>query len=85
MRTISAAAVAEAVARLCVQANTHLPPDVAAALDRARREEPWPLARETLNLLWDNLELADARQGLVNAFYGLLISKADLYRAIGRF
>ena len=61
MRTISAAAVAEAVARLCVQANTHLPPDVAAALDRARREEPWPLARETLGLLWDNLELADKK------------------------
>ena len=58
MRTISAAAVTDAVARLCIQANTQLPPDVAAALDRARSQEPWPLARETLDLLWDNLELA---------------------------
>ena len=48
MRTIQAAAITETVARLCIQANTHLPPDVAAALDAARRAEPWPLARETL-------------------------------------
>ena len=62
MKTISAADLTRTVARLCIQANRRLPPDVAAALDRARGEEPWPLARETLDLLWDNLELADARQ-----------------------
>ncbi len=59
MRNISAAAITDAVARLCVQANTRLPADVAAALDRARREEPWPLARETLDRLWENKELAE--------------------------
>ena len=48
MRTISAAAVTDAVAKLCIQANTHLPPDIVSALDRTRREEPWPLAKETL-------------------------------------
>ena len=58
MRTISAAAITDVVARLCVQANTKLPDDIAAALDLNRRDEPWPLARETLDLLWDNLELA---------------------------
>ena len=58
MRTISASEITRAVARLCVQANTQLPDDVASALDRSRRSEPWPLARETLDLLWDNLELA---------------------------
>ncbi len=40
---------------------------------------------DILNLLMANSQLADARQGVVNAFYGLLISKANLYRAIGRF
>jgi len=59
VRTISAAAVAGTVARLCIQANTQLPADVAAALDRARRDEPWPLARETLDRLWENKELAE--------------------------
>ena len=58
MRTISAAQLTDTVARLCIQANTQLPPDIAAALDRSRREEPWPLARDTLELLWDNKQLA---------------------------
>ena len=62
MRIISAAAVTDAVAKLCIQANTHLPPDIVSALDRTRREEPWPLAKETLGLLWDNLELAEREE-----------------------
>ena len=32
-----------------------------AALDRRRKEEPWPLAKETLGLLWDNMELAEQK------------------------
>ena len=48
MRTIQAAAITETVAKLCIQANTHLPGDIVAALDAARQSEPWPLARETL-------------------------------------
>ena len=62
MKTIYADDITRTVARLCIQANRHLPPDVTAALDRARGEEPWPLAKNTLDLLWDNLELADSRQ-----------------------
>ena len=58
MRIISASAITDTVAALCVQANTTLPPDIVAALDRDRTSEPWPLARDTLNLLWNNLELA---------------------------
>lgn len=60
MRTIQAAGVSDAVARLCIQANSSLPDDIVAALDRTRQEEPWPLAKQTLNLLWDNMELAGA-------------------------
>ena len=61
MRTISAALIRDAVARLCLQANTRLPADVAAALDRFRQAEPWPLAEETLSLLQDNLVQAGAQ------------------------
>ena len=61
MKTISAAEITQTVARLSIQANTHLPPDIVAALDRTRRDEPWPLARETLGLLWDNLALAEEK------------------------
>ena len=58
MRTITAAALTDTVARLCIQANTKLPKDIVAALDRDRKAEPWPLAQETLDLLWDNMNLA---------------------------
>lgn len=60
MRKISAQAITDAVARLCIEANTRLPQDVQAALDKARQEEPWPLAKNTLDLLWSNL--SDARE-----------------------
>ena len=58
MRTISAQEITDTVARLCIEANTRLPQDVQAALDKARQEEPWPLARNTLDLLWSNLSAA---------------------------
>ena len=61
MRTISAAALTQTVARLCVRANTQLPPDVTAALSAARSTEPWPLAQSTLGLLEENLKAAAAQ------------------------
>ena len=58
MRTIPAQRITEAVAALCIEANTHLPADVEAALQAARASEPWPLAQTTLSLLCDNLTAA---------------------------
>ncbi len=40
---------------------------------------------DILNLLTATSQLSDARQELVNAYYSVLISKANLYRAVGRF
>ena len=62
MRTVTASAISDTVAALCIQANQTLPEDVSAALARCRRDEPWPLAKTTLDLLWDNMELAGQRQ-----------------------
>ena len=61
MRVISAAAITDTVAELCIKANTRLPDDIIAAMDKARSTEPWPLARQTLGLLWENMELSEAR------------------------
>lgn len=61
MRTIPAADITAAVARLSIRANTVLPEDVAAALEQACSAEPWPLAGETLGLLRDNLVQARKR------------------------
>ena len=62
MRTISASAIRDAVAQLCIRANRTLPPDVAQALSAAAAAEPWPTARRSLQLLQENLALADERQ-----------------------
>lgn len=40
---------------------------------------------DILSVLTATSQMSDARQGFVNAFYSVLISKANLYRAIGRF
>lgn len=61
MRTVKAAAVTEAVARLCIKANRELPEDVSAAIAAARADEPWPLAEKSLGILCDNLTLARER------------------------
>lgn len=58
VRELDTALIADTVEALCVEANTTLPKDVKAALDRAQAAEPWPLARETLGLLQKNLCVA---------------------------
>ena len=58
IREIPAAAITDAVEALCIEANTRLPADVKAALDAAEAAEPWPLAKETLGLLQQNLCIA---------------------------
>ena len=62
MRTIQAQTITQTVAQLCIQANTILPEDIVSALDRQRQQEPWPLAKETLELLWENMELATRQE-----------------------
>lgn len=62
MRTVKASAVTDAVAELCIRANRELPPDVRAALERARATEPWPTAQRGLDILLDNLALAAEKQ-----------------------
>ena len=62
MRTIEAESIRTAVAELCIRANTRLPDDIRAALERARAEEPWPAAQHSLDILLDNLALAKQRQ-----------------------
>lgn len=57
MREISAEAVADTVARLCVQANTCLPRDVKDGIAAARAAEDWPPAREILDRIMENGEI----------------------------
>ena len=58
IRELRAEAIRDAVEALCIEANTTLPADVKAALDAAEAAEPWPLAKQTLGLLQQNLCVA---------------------------
>lgn len=62
IREIEAAAITEAVERLCIQANLCLPQDIRAAEEAAIAAEPWPLARNTLELLRSNLDAAAEKE-----------------------
>ena len=58
MREISVSAVTEVVARLCIDANTHLPRDVRQALENFRNREDWPVARNVLDKIVENYQIA---------------------------
>ena len=63
IRVIQPEAVADTVRRLCIQANTTLPPDIDAALAAAIERETEPVAVSCLQACRDNLALA-ARESL---------------------
>ena len=60
MREISAQLIADAVARMCIRANCHLPEDMKNRICQARAEETWPQAREILDRIMENYNIADA-------------------------
>ncbi len=94
LRELDTARIADAVAELCVEANTRLPDDVKRALDGAKAAEPWPLARQTLGLLQKNLCVAAEKElpicqdtGMACVFVALgqdvhLTGALDLYEAV---
>lgn len=63
MKTIREETIRDTVAALCVEANLRLPPDVCAALERAKKVEDGEIAGEVLALLQKNERIA-AERGL---------------------
>jgi fumarate hydratase subunit alpha len=59
MRIIPGELITQAVARLCIEANRNLPGDVRDCIRAARERETWPPARDTLDKLIANFELAE--------------------------
>ncbi|MBI5877149.1 MAG: fumarate hydratase [Chloroflexi bacterium] len=58
MREISAGAVTETVARLCIDAARYLPDDVLSALQNAEAHEASPLGRRILGKILENAQIA---------------------------
>ena len=59
MREISAKKITEVVSRLCVEANNHLPGDMKACIEGCHAQETWPQAKEILERIIENYQIAD--------------------------
>ena len=59
MRTITAEQISSAVAELCIKANRELPEDIVAAMREAAANEPWTVAKSTLEVLCRNIVAAE--------------------------
>ncbi|MDR1534487.1 MAG: fumarate hydratase [Planctomycetota bacterium] len=58
MREIKTGAIVDAVREMCIEANRELPADVADRIRAGGGAEPWPPARDTLEKLVENFEIA---------------------------
>ncbi|CCH47820.1 fumarate hydratase [Pseudodesulfovibrio piezophilus] len=58
MRTINPSEIIDAVASMCIKANTELPDDVRAKLEQAMAEETSASAKEVLRQLLENADLS---------------------------
>ncbi|MDE7261583.1 MAG: fumarate hydratase [Oscillospiraceae bacterium] len=59
MREISAQQITEVVKRLCIEANCHLPQDMKARIESCRTQETWGAAKEILDRIVENYNIAD--------------------------
>jgi len=58
MKQIHTTQITKQIRALCMEANYRLPPDVADRICAACAEEPWQPAKETLERLIENMEIA---------------------------
>ena len=58
LKELSAAQITAAVRELCIEANYHLPADVTDCLRSCRAKEQWPVAKEILGNILDNIAVA---------------------------
>lgn len=78
VRTIEAQAITEAVAKLCIDANYYLSPDVYGALKKASVEEVSPLGREVLEKLIVNADIAQVEDVPICQDTGMAVIFAEV-------
>lgn len=78
IREIDVASIREAVARLLVEANYVIPPDILDALRSAIESEPSPLGRQALEQLVRNYEVAAAERVPVCQDSGVAVIMLDI-------
>lgn len=78
IREIDVASIRDAVARLLVEANYVIPPDILDALKAAVESEPSPLGRQTLEQLVRNYEVAAVERVPVCQDSGVAVVMLDI-------
>ena len=58
IKIIEAIQIMDAVAQLCVEANTHLNPDIYSSICKAKNKETGQLAKSVLNTIIENADIA---------------------------
>ena len=58
MREISSQAITDTIKKLCIEANYHLGEDVKACIEKCCEIEPWPQAKEILEKIKENYNIA---------------------------
>ena len=61
MRIIEAGSITQVVKKLCIEANCHLPQDMKDRIEACHACEPWPQAREILERIIENYNIADSK------------------------
>ena len=61
MREVNAESITKTVKELCIEANCHLTSDMKECICKFHKEEPWPQAKEILERIIENYEIADEK------------------------
>ena len=61
MRELDAKLITQTVRQLCIDANCYLPGDMKQRIESCYAEEKWPQAREILERIIENYQIADAQ------------------------
>ena len=61
MREISAESITKTVKKLCIESNCHLSTDMKECISKFRDEEQWPQAKEILERIVENYEIASEK------------------------
>lgn len=62
MREINASLITETVKKLCIESNCHLSRDIKERIAELCDKEPWPQAKEILERIIENYEIADEKE-----------------------
>ena len=62
LRVIAGSEIVSAVSDMCIKASTQLPGDVINTLDKMKQKEPFKTAKDILNIIQENAEIAHSQE-----------------------